>query len=271
MPRAKPTSTFGPQAYHIYTFSVTITPMKQRGALHPSLATPKPLPPSLLTLHASVLAAGVPFEDPERMNMCAIVQDNLYVEMGIRCQDKELTAFSFSRERGLKDNEPHLNGHYDMTTTETDVPRIVKEEHAWLTAILDRVTPIPSRLLIKMIPASNRTYGYGYDFKDMERTPTPGPPNPLKQGAGDRSAAHMPRHVAALQGKPHFRNIKMGISEEEAQQALDHYRAKAAQNSFSGCALHRTPHRWTPRGRARASPLLALVTRLASLHTGAPR
>jgi len=38
------------------------------------------------------------------------------------------------------------------------------------------------------------------------------------------------------QGKPHFRNIKMGLSEEEVQQALDHYRAKAAQNAYAGCA-----------------------------------
>ena len=125
-----------------------------------------------------MLAAGVPFTDEERMAMCAIVQDHLYVEMGMRWQDKELTVFSFSRVRGLVNKEPHLNGHYDMNTTATDKPLIVKKEHAWMKAILDRVTHIPARLVLKMIPASNRTYGYGYDFKDMARpAPTPAAPN----------------------------------------------------------------------------------------------
>jgi len=127
------------------------------------------------------------------MAMCAVVQDHLYVEMGMRCQDNELTAFSFSRERGLENNEPHLNGHYDMNTTATDKPLIVKKEHAWMKAILDRVTHIPARLVLKMIPASNRTYGFGYDFKDMARLP----PHPRRFC---QSAAHAPRHLHAPAG-----------------------------------------------------------------------
>ena len=33
-PQPAPSSTFGDEAYHTFTFSVTITPYKQRGAPH---------------------------------------------------------------------------------------------------------------------------------------------------------------------------------------------------------------------------------------------
>ena len=42
--------------------------------------------------------------------------------------------------------------------------------------------------------------------------------------------------LSPSQGKAHFRNIKLGLTEVEVQQALDHYRATAAQNAFAGCA-----------------------------------
>lgn len=146
------------------------------------------------------------------MAMCAVVQDHLYVEMGMRCQDNELTAFSFSRERGLENNEPHLNGHYDMNTTATDKPLIVKKEHAWMKAILDRVTHIPARLVLKMIPASNRTYGFGYDFKDMARlAPDPPPPPPPPLLPIRRSRAPSPpctRRVNPTSGTSRWASVK---------------------------------------------------------------
>ena len=108
-----------------------------------------------------------PFSDEERMALCATLQDHLYVEMGMRFQDKELAVFSFSRERGTENGEPHLNGHYDLNTSATDKPLVTRKEHAALKAILDRATSMPVRLVVKLIPPSNRTYGYGYDFKDM--------------------------------------------------------------------------------------------------------
>ena len=171
--------------------------------------------------------------------MCATMQDHLYVEMGMRFQDKEVSVFSFSRERGTENAEPHLNGHFDLNTTATDKPLVTKREHAALKAILERATNKPFRLVLKMIPPCNRTYAYGYDFKDLVSRVPNRTPECLRAG---RSGCLLRVHTLSfvwrvLQGKPHFRNIKMGLAEEEVQQALDHYRSKAAQNAFSGCVL----------------------------------
>ena len=75
--------------------------------------------------------------------------------------------FSFSRERGTENAEPHLNGHFDLNTTATDKPLVTKREHAAMKAILERATSMPCRLVLRLIPPANRTYGYGYDFKDL--------------------------------------------------------------------------------------------------------
>ena len=171
--------------------------------------------------------------------MCATMQDHLYVEMGMRFQDKEVSVFSFSRERGTENAEPHLNGHFDLNTTATDKPLVTKREHAALKAILERATNKPFRLMLKMIPPCNRTYGYGYDFKDLVSRVPNRTPECLRAG---KSGCWLRVHTLSvvwrvLQGKPHFRNIKMGLAEEEVQQALDYYRSKAAQNAFSGCVL----------------------------------
>ena len=88
------------------------------------------------------------------------MQDHLYVEMGMRFQDKELAVFSFSRERGTENGEPHLNGHFDLNTTATDKPLVTRKEHAALKTMLDRATSMPVRLVLKIIPPTNRTYGY---------------------------------------------------------------------------------------------------------------
>ena len=55
------------------------------------------------------MAAGISFSDEERMALCATLQDHLYVEMGMRFQDKEVAVFSFSRERGTENGE-HVDG-----------------------------------------------------------------------------------------------------------------------------------------------------------------
>ena len=107
-----------------------------------------------------VLAAGISFSDDDRMALCATMQDHLYVEMGMRFQDKEVAVFSFSRERGTENGEPHLNGHFDLNTTATDKPLVTRKEHAALKTILDRATSMPVRLVLKIIPPTNRTYGY---------------------------------------------------------------------------------------------------------------
>ena len=155
------TSAFAADAYHIWTFSVTVTPYKSRGACPPlsSLQLQLTIDP--------IVAAGISYSDEERMALCAMLQDHVYVEMGMRFQDKEVPVFSFSRERGMENGEPHLNGHYDLNTSATDKPLVTRREQAALKAILDRATRMPIRLVLKLIPACNRTYGYGYDFKDM--------------------------------------------------------------------------------------------------------
>ena len=103
------------------------------------------------------------------MDLCATLQDHLYVEMGLRCQDEDVPVFSFSRERGKDNHEPHINGHYDLSTNETDKPRLAKREHAELKKILDAATDMPYRLVLRMVHPNNRTYGYGYDMKDLVR------------------------------------------------------------------------------------------------------
>jgi hypothetical protein len=171
-PPPAPASTFAADAHHTWTFSVTITPYKSQGApTTPHTHGRRPIAPKSwpLTQKAPMHAAGVPYTDEERMSLVATIQDHLYVEMGMRHQDAEVPVFSFSRERGLENREPHINGHYDINTTETDKPLTVKREHARMKEILNRVTTMPTRLVLKMIPTSNRTYGYGYDFKDMAR------------------------------------------------------------------------------------------------------
>ena len=171
-PPPTPASTFAADAHHTWTFSVTITPYKSQGApTTPHTHGRRPVAPKSwpLTQKSPMHAAGVPYTDEERMSLVATIQDHLYVEMGMRHQDAEVPVFSFSRERGLENREPHINGHYDINTTETDKPLTVKREHARMKEILNRVTTMPTRLVLKMIPTSNRTYGYGYDFKDMAR------------------------------------------------------------------------------------------------------
>ena len=78
----------------------------------------------------------------------------------MRFQDKEVAVFSLSRERGTENGEPHLNGHFDLNTTATDKPLVTRKEHAALKTILDRATSMPVRLVLKLIPPTNRTYGY---------------------------------------------------------------------------------------------------------------
>ena len=142
--------------------------------------------------------------------MCASMLDHLYVEFGMRHQDEEVPCFGFGRERGHERTEPHINGHYDLSTAITDKPQLVKREHATIKSVLEGATDMPFRLMLRIVNPNNRTYGYGYDQKDK--------------------------------GKAHYLHVSMGFTELELQQALNVYRAKAAQNAYSGSEkMHKNP------------------------------
>jgi hypothetical protein len=138
---------------------------------------------------------------------------HLDVEYILRKEDGQVQQAIFSIEMGEINNEPHIQGMYTLELTAemstADLKALLKQEKTWLKLKLSEASDVVMRLNVKKYKLVDRKYGFGYVQKDT--------------------------------GLAHFRTCSHGFSDDEKQECLDFYRAKAAGNAYASNKMNKAP------------------------------
>ena len=111
--------------------------------------------------------ASITYSDDARLQAVHHFLRHIYPSFEMRRADGQVELFVMSCERGDENNNPHVQGFYEILWVSAENNALVRGEKVWLKAMWAESTELPApRVEIRVVRVQDRMYLIGYCYKD---------------------------------------------------------------------------------------------------------
>ena len=165
-----------------------------------------------LTITPFTKKKDIEYADEERLKAVHAYLRHSYPAFEVRRADGQVTLFVMSCERGDENNNPHVQGFYEVECVMAENDALVRGEKAWIKVLWAEATDLPApRVEIRVVREQDRMYLIGYCYKD--------------------------------EGMAHFYAVYGGFPKDDdlLARACEFYRCNAGKISFSSKKMKKNP------------------------------